>query len=80
MCAIQYRVDPVLQETVIWSTTRFDIAEYVKLDDSKLTSLILKVDRAGPGASLAMMETPTAQAKKVGMSGEWSVASFLEPS
>ena len=65
------RVDPVLQETVIRSTSRFDIAKYVKLDDSKLIDLISKVDKAGPGASLAMSETPTNQAKPVGKPGEW---------
>jgi hypothetical protein len=40
-----------LQETVIRSSTRFDIANYVKLDDSKIMALISNVDKAGPGAS-----------------------------
>ena len=69
------RVDADLQETVIRSSTRFDIARYVKLDDSKLTALILNVDKAGPGASLTEI-TPT-QTKPTGKPGEWSVASFL---
>jgi hypothetical protein len=69
------RIDPNLQEAVTRSSTRFDIAKYVKLDDGKLTSLISKVDSAGPGA--LMMETTSDQAKTVGKPGEWSVASFL---
>jgi len=48
----------------------------VKLDDGKLTALISNVDQAGPG-TLVMEKTPT-QAKPVGKTGEWSVASFLK--
>lgn len=69
-------IDSILQETVNWSSTQFDIANYVKLDNSKLTALISKVDMAGPGASV--METPSVQAKLVGRPGEWSMASFLD--
>lgn len=69
------RVDPVLQETVFRSSTRFDVANYVKLDDGKLIALVSKVDSVGPGA--LMLETPLIQAKPVGKPGEWSVASFL---
>jgi hypothetical protein len=71
------RIDPDLQETVIRSSTRFDIANYVKLNDTKLKSLITKVDTEGPGA--LAVETVSIQAKPVGKPGEWSVASFLEP-
>ena len=67
--------NPVLQETVIQSSTQFDIANYVKLDDNKLTALITKIDRAGPGA--LMIKTPPIQAKPVEKPGEWSIASFL---
>ena len=34
------RLDPDLQETVVWSSTRFEIANYVKIDDDKLTTYI----------------------------------------
>ena len=36
---------PDLQETVIRSSTRFEIANYMKLDDSKLTALISNIDQ-----------------------------------
>jgi hypothetical protein len=68
-------VDPDLQETVMRSSTRFDIGKYVKLDNGKLTTIISKVDSAGPGA--LMMETSSIRAESVGKPGEWSVASFL---
>jgi hypothetical protein len=71
-------VDPVLQETIVRSSTRFDIANYVKLDDGKLTTLISKVDRAGPGAS--MTETPQVLTirvtKPVIKPGEWRFLEF----
>jgi len=70
------RVNADLQETVIRSSTRFDVVQYVKLDDSKLTALISNVDKASPGASV--METTPTRAKPAGKPGEWSVASFLE--
>jgi hypothetical protein len=70
------RVDAAYEkEMVIRSSTRFEIANYVKLDDSRLTALITNVDQAGPGASV--VETTPIQAKPVGKPGEWSVASFL---
>ena len=64
------------EENIIRSSTRFDIAYYVKLNDSKLTDLISNVDMAGPGASV--MESIAVQATPVGKPGEWSVASFLD--
>jgi hypothetical protein len=70
------RIDPDLQETIIRSSTRFDIAKYVKLDDSKLMALISNVDMAGPGASAT--ETTSVQATPIGKPGEWNVASFLD--
>ena len=69
------RTDPVLQETVTRSSTRFDVADYVKLDDANLIKLISHVDSVGPGA--LMTEKPPNQAKTAGKPGEWSVASFL---
>jgi len=60
---------------VIHSSTHFDIADYVKLDDSKLASLITKVDTAGPGTGAIEMRSEPA--KVVGKPGEWSVDSFL---
>ncbi len=73
------RIDPALQETVIQSSTRFEIATYVKLDDSKLKALITNLDKGGLGPGVSAVETPAAQAKPVGKPGEWSVLSFLEP-
>ena len=68
-------LDPDLQETVVQSSTWFEIANYVKLDDGKLTALISNVDKAGPGASL--MKTTLIQAQPVGKPGDWNVVSFL---
>ena len=45
------RVNGALQPPIIWSSRRFDIADYVKLDDPKLIALIRNVDEAGPGAA-----------------------------
>ena len=76
------RVDADLrvQEVVLRSSTRFDIAHYVKLNDSKLTALISHVDKAGPGASVTETTPTQAQAnlEPAGKPGEWSVESFLE--
>ena len=69
------RIDPVLQENVTRSSTQFDVANYVKLDNGKLAALISKVDGAGPGALMTV--TPPIQDKPIGKPGEWSVASFL---
>ena len=65
------RIDHDLQENIIRSSTRFNIANYVKLDDDKLTALISNVDMAGPGASAT--ETTSVQATPVGKPGDWSV-------
>ena len=69
------RVDEELQATIIRSSRRFDVADYVKLDDPKLVALIKKVDTAGPGAAVAPAETK--KAPIVGKPGEWSIDSFL---
>ena len=69
-------VDPALQNFGTRSSTIFDISEYIKLDDPKLTALISNVDSAGPGAS-SVANAPTIQ-KPVGKPGEWSVDSFLD--
>jgi hypothetical protein len=66
-------IDTHLQETVICPSTQFDIAHYIKLDDSKLIS---NIDKAGPGASVT--DSIPTQAKPAGKPGEWSVESFLE--
>ena len=68
-------LDPDLQATVVWSSTWFEITNYVKLDDGKLTALISNVDKAGLGASFT--KTTLIQAQPVGKSGNWNVASFL---
>ena len=47
------RIDPALQERVARLTTRFHVADYIKLDDPELKALLTKVDsrRRSPGAS-----------------------------
>jgi hypothetical protein len=50
----------------------------LKLNDSKMTALISKVDRAGSGALRLMTET-SIQTKTVGKPGEWSVATCKFP-
>jgi hypothetical protein len=69
------RVDAALGG-VIRSSTRFDIATYIKLDDPKLDTLISKVDTAGPGASLdpSLHSIPPTLD---GEPGDWSIDSFL---
>ncbi|KAF8963773.1 hypothetical protein BDZ97DRAFT_1819116 [Flammula alnicola] len=67
---IELRSPPVIR-----SSTRFEISTYVKLDDSKLTALITKVDTAGPG--VGVVEIHSEPAKVVGKPGEWSVDSFF---
>ena len=47
------RIDEVLRPTIVRSSLSFDIAQYVKFDDPKLTALITKVEKIGPGASLS---------------------------
>ena len=70
------RIDEELKATIIRSSNRFNIAQYVKLNDVKLMDLIKHVDEVGPGAKSARgapLETQTV----VGKPGEWSVDSFI---
>ena len=70
------RVDAALSQTVVRSCVRFDIADYIKLDDSMLYNLINNVDSDGPGAAM----TTTHQrkvTKPFGKPGEWSVDRYL---
>jgi len=53
----------------------FDVADYVKLDDTKLVTPIKNVDTVGPGAAIAPAEAK--RAAIVGKPGEWSIDSFL---
>ena len=73
------RVDEALQMSVSCSSTRLDIADYVKLDDTKLKALITKVDSAGPGVNVPAQGRAEA-AKRAGKPGEWSIDSFLSGS
>ena len=71
------RVDEALQvQTVVRSSTRLDISDYVKLDDPKLKALITKVDSAGPGTSVPA-QGAVETLKKAGKPGEWNIESFL---
>ncbi|KAF5362661.1 hypothetical protein D9758_009576 [Tetrapyrgos nigripes] len=66
--------------TVIRSQIRFNIAEYIKLDDKKLISLLTNVDYLGPGASAdsaVMGSTPVSQIPK-GKPGAWDISQFLK--
>ncbi|KAF8904782.1 hypothetical protein CPB84DRAFT_1823530 [Gymnopilus junonius] len=58
------------------SSARFDIAEYIKLDDGKLNALVLNVDTAGPGALLSA-QPMTVDEESTGTPGDWSIESFL---
>jgi hypothetical protein len=69
------RVDEELQATIIRTSQRFDVADYVKLDDPKLVALIKNVDTVRPGAAVAPVEAK--KAAIVGKPGEWSIDSFL---
>jgi len=71
------RVDPALQlKTVIRSRVRFDVTNYIKIDDPKLVALITKVDSQGPGAS--PQESEKSQTNEiVGNPGSWSIDSFM---
>ena len=65
-----------MHSTVIRSATKFQIADYIKLDDPKLIAIIKKVDAAGPGASLKDQMAPAAK-PATGKPGEWSVDSSI---
>lgn len=70
------RVDPALQVQVVRSSFRFDVAEFVRLEDPKLEALITNVDSQGPGASIEVLEA-THLDTPLGNPGDWSVDSFL---
>lgn len=72
------RVDDALQQVVFRSSSRFDIADFIKLDDAKLKGLIMNVDAAGPGALLAKTDNVTTNTKAGGKPGDWNVASFID--
>ena len=71
------RIDLALQERVIRSTTRFDVADYIKLDDPELRALVTKVDSRGPGASIVESVVVNKCDERMGKPGDWSVDSFL---
>ncbi|KAF8239534.1 hypothetical protein L208DRAFT_1420684 [Tricholoma matsutake] len=71
------RIDLALQEMVVCSTTRFDVANYIKLDDPELKALITKVDSWGPGALIDESVVANKCDKRMGKPGDWSVDSFL---
>ena len=74
-------IDVALQpssQTIIRSRVRFDIANYIKLDDPILKNLISQVDSGGPGALTTMIPNHQNKATKpIGKPGEWSVDNFL---
>ncbi|KAJ3510406.1 hypothetical protein NLJ89_g4689 [Agrocybe chaxingu] len=71
------RVDEALQVVVVRSSTRFDIADYVRLNDPKLIAVINNVDKAGPGKS-AKPSGLSVPAPPVGKPGQWDVDAFLD--
>ena len=71
------RVDPALQERIVRSTTRFDIADYIKLDDPELKALITKIDSRGPGVSNVESVVANRRGEHMGKPGDWSVDSIL---
>ncbi|KAF8871936.1 hypothetical protein CPB84DRAFT_1753800 [Gymnopilus junonius] len=70
------RIDLALQEVTIRSSERFDIGDFVKLNDPRLIALITNVDTQGPGAASAP-KTTTTTPKVVGEPGQWDIESFL---
>jgi len=72
------RIDPELQQRTIRQSDRFDIAEYVKLDDPRLVELITNVDTQGPGSSTSHVTSQPARKEPCGKPGEWSVDDFLK--
>ena len=69
-------VDDALRPTIVRSSFSFDIAQYIKLDDPKLTALITKVDTDGPEAS-STQRVQCQQLEPIGKPGEWNIESFL---
>jgi hypothetical protein len=70
-------IDPALQERVVHSTTHFDVADYIKLDDPELKALITKVNSQGPGALIVESVVANKHDEHMGKPGDWSVDSFL---
>jgi hypothetical protein len=62
---------------VVRSTTRFDVADYMKLDDPELKALITRVDSRGPGASIVESVVANKCGGCMGGLGGWGVGSFL---
>jgi hypothetical protein len=57
--------------------SRFDVADYVKLDDPELKALITKVDSQGPGALIVESVVADKRDERIGKPGDWSVDSIL---
>jgi len=66
----------MLQERVVRSSTRFDVADYIRLDDPELKVLITGVDAQGPGASVTEHRAEKT-GRQVGKPGDWSIDSIL---
>ena len=64
--------------TIIRSSVNFDISQYIKFEDPKLSALITNVDTDGPEASLTQ-GVASEQVKPIGNPGEWNVENFLGP-
>ena len=71
-------VDEALQPTIIRSSVNFDISQYIKFEDPKLSALITNVDTDGPGAS-STQGVASEPVKPIGNPGEWNIESFLGP-
>ena len=71
----------VTQPTIIRSSVSFDISQYIKFEDPKLSVLITNVDTDGPGASSTqgVASEQVKRLKPIGNPGEWNVESFLGP-
>ena len=64
--------------TIIRSSVNFDISQYIKFEDPKLSALITNVDTDGLEASLTQ-GVASEQVKPIGNPGEWNVENFLGP-
>ena len=69
-------IDPALQERVVRSTTCFDVADYIKLNDPELKALITKVDSQDPGASIVESVVANKCDECMGKPSDWSVDKF----
>ena len=61
------RIDPALQERTTRSSTRFEVGNFIKLDDNKLVALITNVDYLAPARRLPMLASTVFPAKEVGI-------------